>query len=118
MLSVIARDAALSAIGTLLNGGELRIFTATGTLLASGRLSARAFARPTAGQMISEPIASAPVLASGDAARFAFTTTEEKEIFSGRVGIPGSGAGLVFPSTMWAAGEVVDLDPYTLALPA
>lgn len=122
MLDLRARDAALAAITALLNHGpkpgSLRITDTTGALLAVAQLAVPAFRPPQGGQTLSNDIGSAPITATGRAARFAFCDPAGVAVFSGSVGIPGSGADLIFPSVDWTRGEMLDLDPYTLALPA
>lgn len=120
MIATLARDAALAAIGRLLDGGALAVYSDTGTLLAKGALSAVAFNAPTGGKMTSQPIGSSPVLATGKASRFAFLDRGGREIAAGSIGTTDdkTPADMIFPAVSWTLGEVADFDPYTLKLPA
>jgi len=122
MLHIEARHDALAAITARLSRGDrpgtLRITDNAGRQMTEHALSVPAFQAPAEGRTTSNAIASAPITATGKAARFTFHDPNGVAVFSGAVGIPGSGADLVFPSVDWTQGEMLDLDPYTLALPA
>ncbi len=121
MLTVLARDAALSAIVALLDrgskAGELRVYNERSEPLAVAQLSVPAFATPRGGATVSNAIASAPIQTTGRATTFAFVDGDGHEVLTGDVGVPGSTANLIFPSVQWTKGEIAEFEPYHITMP-
>lgn len=120
-LPATSRNAATAALIDLVDAGgpgRFLIYTADfATLLASAPCSVPAFADPVDGSAhLTAPITGVPVLASGKAAAFRLVDGDGNEVLSGSVGT--SGADLVFSSTTWTSGDVIDIADYVHTTPA
>jgi hypothetical protein len=138
-LSTAARNAAVAAIATLVDGGSgagvIRLYTGsapagpgtspTGTLLAEFTLSDPAFGSPSTGVVTLDitPAVATVGLAAGTAGYFRILDSTEAAgsglgVVDGSVTATGGGGDLTLNSTTISVGVAVEITSGTLTMPA
>lgn len=119
-LSTAARNALLDAIAALVDGGagagKLKIYDTTPTLLAELTMSDPAFAAASGGVLTANAITDdSAANATGTAATFDVTDSDDAVVYSGSVGT--SGADLNLNTTSISAGLAVSVTSLTITAP-
>lgn len=126
-VSAAGRDAALDALGALLSGGTLNIYTgskpatpetsATGTLLATLTLGAPAFGTSAAGATTATTITNEAILATGTAGYCRLADSSGNGVVDGNVDVVSSGAFVEVSSTSFVMGVTLSATSLVLNLP-
>lgn len=101
-------------------GAKIKIYTsAFGTLLATLTMSDPSFGSPVVGVMTANTITSdTNAAATGTAAKFRIYRSDATTlVFSGDIGIAGSGFDLILSSTAIVSGATVSIDSFTYTAP-
>lgn len=127
-----AARTAVAALGALLNGGQIRIYTgsqpaeadaaATGTLLATCTLAATAFGAATdanpGGRIAAAAIGGdASIDATGTAGWFRAVTSGGVAVVDGSITATGGGGDMTLASTALVAGGTFDVTSWTITMP-
>lgn len=127
-----AARAAVAAVGALLNGGQIRIYTgsqpaeadaaATGTLLATATLSATAFGAATdanpGGRITANAITGDIAIdANGTAGWFRAVTSGGTAVIDGNITATGGGGDMTLASTSLVQNGTFDVTSWTITMP-
>jgi len=123
-LAIVAKDAANDAITALVDGGTtntegmMLIKDGGSVLLCEILFQDPAFAASSAGQaaLLGTPLTGTAVDA-GAAALFDVVDKDEVVIYSGTVGLSGSGADAIIDSTTIQIGDTIQLNSHTITAP-
>lgn len=122
----------VAAIGALLNGGQIRIYTgsqpaeadaaATGTLLATATLSATAFGAATdanpGGRITANAITGDIAIdANGTAGWFRAVTSGGTAVIDGNITATGGGGDMTLASTSLVQNGTFDVTSWTITMP-
>lgn len=113
--SAAARNAAVSGMGALLNGGTIRLLTAGGQTVADLAMAATAFAAPTDGTALANTIASGTA-AAGTVTRYEARSSGGAVIWSGDV-VQGAAApanSLALVRTDFVGGEKIEPQSFSI----
>lgn len=117
-----ARNAAVTAVTTLLNAGRISWRAANGTsVLAITTLAATAFGAPTNGvaNLAGVPLTSAAATAADTVALALFMQTDgTTEVLRCTVGLAAASPDITLTSTAVAVGETITLNSLTYTQPA
>lgn len=117
-LSDLARSAQAEAVGRLLDGGRLCLYSAAGARLAELRFASPAFSPDGPGSVRANPIAPDPdARGDGDAAWFGCETSDGQPVLSGDVGVTGSEAALQLRTLWIPRGAEVVVGAFTYSVP-
>ncbi|MCF1457181.1 MAG: hypothetical protein LPH21_06335 [Shewanella sp.] len=109
------RNNMANVIGNALNGGEIRIKTAGGTVLATLGFSADAFSAASGGTTTANSISQEDNATAGTVSTAEFYDSSNNLLFTATAG--GVGSDVVFNKTALDAGDVVTINTMTYSAP-
>ncbi len=127
--SIVARNAALDALGALANNGFINIYSgsqpatpetpAAGTLLATNGFGATAFAAASGGVLAANSVSNdIAVNASGDAGWFRVVKSDgTTPVFDGTVTEDGGGGDMILDSIELTQNAIMSISSVTYRLP-
>lgn len=117
-LSTAARNAMISALGTLLNSGSIRFNTAGAVQVALIGFGATAFGAPATGVITANAMSADTNAAGGTVASALLRDSGAATVITATVSVTG-GAGEFQLSTLTiGAGDTVSVSPLTITQPA
>jgi hypothetical protein len=118
-LETIARNAAVAAVGTLCNGGDIQFQTAAGNEVATCTFGATAFGAPSTGTITAAAMGADTSAAGGTIGKAVLRKADDSVVATLTVTVVGGGGDLEVTSLVVAAGEKVEMSPLpTLTQPA
>jgi len=113
-----ARNAAATAVGTLLNGGKLVFLTSGDAVVAVLEFAGTAFGAPDEGVITANAIMADDDTSAGTVARYEARTSADALVLGGTVTTVGNGGDVELTSLTFAEGETLEITGYTLTMPA
>lgn len=117
-LQTNARNAAASAVGTLLNGGTIVFQTAASATAATVTFNATAFGAPATGTITANAITADTNVVGGTITKFEARNSSAAVVFTGTVTATGGGGDITLSSVTLAAGEKLEVTSFTYTQPA
>ena len=117
-LSTAAKNAAVDAVATMLDGGSLVIQDASNATVAQMAFAADAFPAAANGSTSANglPLQDANA-AGGTASKFSARDSANSEVFNGTVTATGGGGDLELSSTTIGAGSTVSITSFDISMP-
>lgn len=117
-LTETARNTIISALGVLVNAGNIQLKTSGDVVVATLTFSATAFGSAASGVITANAITDDTNAVGGTVAKAIFRNSSNVEMFRGTVTVDSGGGDLEGPSVVIVAAETVSIDSLTLTQPA
>lgn len=117
ILSDAASNQMLDSVGRMLNGGSIELLDATGTVMATLKLSNPATMEAASGEVVLNKIAEGDARATGQLKTARVLARDGSEVFLCDVGTADSEAVIKLSTTQINRGSPVRIDTFRLSMP-